>query len=185
MTGHSSAIGALILVPIFIAASAAFVALKTSKYSSHLRQFMSNTWQNYYPWSRTHQTDRRRKLRRSNLPSSQLYGDSWCDLQSIDRRQNYSAFLNQNINHTCCGEQDHETAPGDTPRRVWHPSRSTRLNWSFTIPKSGNPNLFESSSVAKPSRVAQQQESLSLEDVEHLLLPVKAKGAHRGEKSGL
>ncbi|KAG4429880.1 hypothetical protein IFR05_014637 [Cadophora sp. M221] len=89
-SSNNSAIGALILVPIVIAASAAFIAIQASEFFKRAGRNIKNFWNNSCPWSNNNQTIRRRKVRRSNLRSSQLYADSWIDLESIDSRQGYS-----------------------------------------------------------------------------------------------
>jgi len=163
MTGNSFALGALVLVPIAIAISAAFIALKTSHLSHKVAAFCQETWDDWYPWSTTRQSRRRRKLRRSNLPSTQVYGDSWCDLRSIDSREELDTQVKQlptRRNSVSEGFQQ------DSLRRVWHPSRSTRLNWGFTNPRSLSPSPFESSNVAKPSPVAQPRGIRSVGDTE-------------------
>ncbi|KAI9054922.1 hypothetical protein LZ554_002065 [Drepanopeziza brunnea f. sp. 'monogermtubi'] len=94
-SSSNSAIGALILVPIVIAVSAAFIAIKFSQACKRLGRHIKNFWNESVPWSDTNKAIRRRKLRRSNLRSTQLYADSWVDLESIDSRQDYSTFINQ------------------------------------------------------------------------------------------
>jgi hypothetical protein len=47
-----------------------------------------------------------------------------------------------------------ERALLDTPKRIWHPTRSDRLMWSFANPKSPNHSHFELSNVARPSPVS-------------------------------
>lgn len=183
MTSNSVALGALVLVPIAIAIFAAFIALKTSHLSHKAATFLRNLWDDWYPWSATRQTRRRRKLRRSNLPSHQLYNDSWCDLQSVDSREGVSRFIDQTPKRqTSAGEGEHQEQ--DTVRRIWHPSRSTRLNWGFTNPRSLSPHLFELSNVAKPSPVAQRQENRSVEDAEdHLVRLFTAREARRFQRT--
>ncbi|EKD18649.1 uncharacterized protein L3040_002075 [Drepanopeziza brunnea f. sp. 'multigermtubi'] len=95
MSSSNSAIGALILVPIVIAVSAAFIAIKFSHVCKRLGRHLKNFWNESVPWSDTSKANRRRKLRRSNLRSTQLYADSWIDLESIDSREDYSTFVNQ------------------------------------------------------------------------------------------
>lgn len=175
----SPAIGALILVPIVIAASAAFIAIKTSELSHRAGRLCSKLWDNYYPWSQEQKTRRRRKLRRSNLRSSQLYADSWCDLESIDEDPRYTAFNGQDRRSKSSSEGDKDDLAGDTPRRIWHPARSARLMWSFTNPRSLSPLRLELSNVAKPLRAACRPERLSSEDAAHTAYPSREKGAHR------
>ncbi|KAL2060923.1 hypothetical protein VTL71DRAFT_8975 [Oculimacula yallundae] len=166
MNSNNHAIGALILVPIVIAASAAFIAIYASEFCKRAGRSIKNFWNKSYPWSGIKKSTRRRKLRRSNLPSSQLYADSWVDLESIDSREGYSTFINQKSfsRHRSLSEGDKDDAFGDTAKKIWHPSRSARLAWSFANPRSPSRNLFASSSVAKPSPIARRPERLSAED---------------------
>ncbi|KAG0649376.1 hypothetical protein D0Z07_4404 [Hyphodiscus hymeniophilus] len=79
MSSDTPASAALILVPIAIVASAAVVALKTS----HLYRRIRSSWVYFWRGSiATRSSSQRRKLRRSNLSSSQTYADSWLDLES-------------------------------------------------------------------------------------------------------
>ncbi|PBP27187.1 hypothetical protein BUE80_DR001829 [Diplocarpon rosae] len=95
MSSSNSAIGALVIVPIVIAISVAFIAIKFSQCCKRTGRSIQNLWNKSFPWSATNVDNRRRKIRRSNLRSSQLYADSWLDLESIDSRQGYSEFNNQ------------------------------------------------------------------------------------------
>jgi hypothetical protein len=158
MTSNPGAIGALILVPIAIAGSVAFIAIKIT----HFWHKTSRRCKAFITWPRSDRT----KLRRSNLSTSQVYADSWCDLESI---------------HSCKEESLVELSSiKGTLNRVWHPPRSSRLMWSFGgSPKSRNPNHSESSKsmqtplpvVLHPER-SQYQEEGSLDiltPVAHLL----------------
>lgn len=186
-SSNNSAIGALILVPIVIAASAAFIAIQASEFCKRAGRNIKNFWNNSYPWSNTNQTIRRRKVRRSNLRSSQLYADSWLDLESIDSRQGYSTFINQESlrRGKSFSEGDKDEAFGDTTKRIWHPSRSARLAWSFANPRSPSRNLFESSSVVRPSPTARRPERLSAEDAALLAGRARVRGVRRRESTDL
>ena len=184
MSSNNSAIGALILVPIFIAASAAYFALKAAELSESLARFVSNTWNKHSPWSSRYPSRRQRKLRRSNLRSSQHYSDSWLDLESIDSRQGYSRFIGQNTHRSPPdGQQKAEVELG--PTQIWHPSRSTRLAWSFMNPRSPSRSLFELSSVARPSPATRRPQRLSADDADLLARPSRVSGARRSEPTGL
>lgn len=187
MNSNNPAIGALILVPIVIAASAAFIAIKASEFCKRAGRSIKNFWNDTYPWSSTNQSSRKRKLRRSNLRSSQLYADSWIDLESIDDRENYSRFINQDSScrTKSFSEGEKDGAYGDTVQRIWHPSRSARLAWSFANPRSPSHSLFESSSVVKPSPTARRQGRLSAEDAGLLVGRTRARGVRRRESTGL
>ncbi len=184
MNSTTSAIGALILVPIIIAVSAAFIALKASDLSQQVCRFIKKLWTQNSPLSNRNKSRRRRKLRRSNLTSSQLYADSWCDLESIDSRGYSSPIREDNSRNSYC-ERGEEENFGDSATRVWHPSRSTRLMWSFTSPKSRNLNHFALSNVARPSPAARRPERLSAEDAALLAHPTRAMAARRGVSTDL
>jgi hypothetical protein len=100
---------ALILVPIAIVASAAFVALKTSHLFNSVSRTIGRFWEAKFPYKSSY---KRRKLRRSNLSSSQTYADSWTDLESNagdDTR--VDTFINQTpvrLNNLCG-----ESVPGN------------------------------------------------------------------------
>lgn len=180
----SPAIGALILVPIVIAASAAFIAIKASEFSHRAGRYCSRLWSEHYPWSHTRKTHRRRKLRRSNLRSTQLYADSWCDLESIDDDPQYTPFIGQEqrSRSNSEGEQGDVAVEVETPKQIWHPTRYARLKWSFSSPRSLSPLHLELSNVAKPSRAARHPERLSAEDANGLAVrPLRAREVHQWE----
>lgn len=180
----SPAIGALVLVPIVIAASAAFIAIKTSESAYRLGQYCSKFWNSHSPWSKTQKTRKRRKLRRSNLPSSQTYADSWSDLESNDDDPRYTSFIGQERRTKSYSDGDKEDTieQVDTSRQIWHPSRSARLVWSFSNPRSLSPLRLELSNVVKPLQAARRPERLSDEDANHLAAhPSRAREAHRWE----
>lgn len=181
----SPAIGALILVPIVIAASAAFIAIKTSETLQRAVHYCSKLWSEHSPWSHTQKTQKRSKLRRSNLPSTQLYADSWCDLESGDDDPRYTPFNGQDRRSKSYSEGDKDAVEIEleTPSKVWHPTRSARLMWSFTNPRSLSPLRFELSSVAKPSQAARPPVKPS-GDANRLAQP-SARGAHRWEQTDL
>jgi hypothetical protein len=145
MTSNTGAVGALILVPIAISGSVAFIAIKTT----HFLHKTSRRCKAFITWPRSDRT----KQRRSNLSTSQVYADSWCDLESI---------------HSCKeGSLVELSSIKGTLNRVWHPHRSSRLMWSFGgSPTSRNPNHSESSKsvqtplpvVLRPKRFQYQEE---------------------------
>jgi hypothetical protein len=124
MTSNPGAVGALILVPIVIAGSVAFIAVKTT----HFWQKTSRWCKAFFTWPRSDRT----KQHRSDLSTSQVCADSWCDLEST---------------HSCEeGNQVHLSPTEDTLTRIWHPHRSSRLTWSFGgSPRSRDPNHSGSS----------------------------------------
>ena len=185
MSNVTPAIAALTLVPITIAASAAYLALKTTEFYKCISRSCSRVWQGWSLNPLEGQQDRRRhKLRRSNLSSSQTYADSWFDLESNPGDDpGYSTFINQSPIHSHqTGLDSHNTSlvestnRNDTPKRIWHPARSARLTWSFANPRSLSPNRFESSSVLRPLPVAQLPGKLGAEAAELLVARMTAEG---------
>lgn len=139
MTSNPGPVGALILVPIAIVGSVAFIAVKTT----HFWQKTSTLCKALFTWPRSDHT----KQRRYNHSTSQVYADSWCDLEST---------------HSCEeGNQVQLSPTKDTLTRIWHPHRSSRLTWSFgDSQKSRNPVHSESSkSVQIPLPVAARPET--------------------------
>lgn len=186
MNSSNTAIGALILVPIVIAASAAFIALKTQRGFLTIAQFCSRHWNQRRPWTRLRTGRRGRKQRRSDLPSNQLYGDSWCDLESIRSSQSsrppaYTRYTSTSPRRRSLNERSRSIRYSDSPSpiRTWHPTRSNRLSWSFTDPTSQSPNPFESSSVVRPSPVARRQERFSAEDGDPHVHPTRVREARQ------
>ena len=157
----TTAIGALILVPIVIAASAAFIALKTTEVYKRTCRFCHKS---SLPWL-TKRKSRGRRARRkgqSHLQSTQLYADSWCDLNSLRSGSAHSVFIGQSRKQVHNSNvEDEELA---LEKSIWHPTRSARLLWSFSNPRSRSRNHFESSSVVRPLPVARIPERLSAED---------------------
>lgn len=146
----SNPVGALILLPIFIAASAAFVALKLTKAGKRLFIYLRA-----HAPALTSSARRRSRARRSNLSSSFIYGDSFADLES---RHN----LNETADRPCpvfSLSQDQ-----NTPTKIWHPNRSSRLTWSFMKPQYPGQNHFELSSVQKPLPVIHPHEKSQSHD---------------------
>lgn len=171
MSSDTSAVAALILVPIAIAASAAFLAVKISHLYKSARHVLSRSW----PSARL--SHKRHKLRRSNLRSSQTYADSWVDLESVAGDETrIDTFINQTPVRTNSRSTSGAQCT-DTVGRVWHPNRDARLTWSFANPSS--PHHFESLNVAKPLPVAQLPERLSTEDVEFLVAPTRVEVVHQ------
>lgn len=169
----SPAVYGLVLIPIVIAASAAFVAIQSTQIGKDILRRCSNLWQ---VWSPSHKQDRRRKHKRSDISSSQVFADSWCDLESIHSGQAATKFIGQSSPKA----HGYTRNSPDTPTRVWHPQRSNRLTWSFTHPQSRSPHLFELSSVAKPLPVVQRPEKSSEIEVEASLNPpTKVREARR------
>ncbi|OWP05566.1 hypothetical protein B2J93_7910 [Marssonina coronariae] len=181
MSTSNSAVGALVIVPIVIAISVAFIAINFSQCCKRTGRSIKNIWNESCPWSNKNVANRRRKLRRSNLRSSQLYADSWLDLESIDSRQGYSKSNDQSPQQKTTfpsgGDKDEILGGDNTAKRVWHPSRNARLAWSFANPnlgetengKSASRSHFGLSNVVRPSPTARRPERLSDEDAAHLM----------------
>jgi hypothetical protein len=138
----SYAIGALILIPIIIAGSAAYIALQTVGFFKGIHRRCSRLWQGtIFHHNSINNREPRRKLRRSNLSSSQL--SSWHALGSLDDlelgtspRRNYTATSTK--------------SDLDLSEEVWHPTRSTRMRWSFSNPRSSSHNRSGSSNAPRP-----------------------------------
>jgi hypothetical protein len=154
MTNNAAVVGALILVPIVIAASIAFIAIKTT----HLWYKARKSCQKFFNWDQVEPI----KHRRSDLSASRADADSWCDLEST----------------ISWGEENQAqiTPVRETSRRIWHPHRSSRLTWSFgESPVSRGPNHSESSrSVQTPLPVVARPERRQRpeEDPQDVLIPL-------------
>jgi hypothetical protein len=176
MSSDTPAVAALILVPIAIAGSAAYVALKTSHLYKRASRAFGCLWNSRASSTRSHRQVR--KLRRSNISSSQTYADSWLDLESIAGDETrIDTFINQT---PCRANIPGSGSAQESACRIWHPNREARLAWSFANPRSLSPNPFESSNnVVRPLPVVQRPERLSTEDVEFLLAPKRVEEAHQ------
>jgi hypothetical protein len=183
MSGSGFAIGALILVPIAIAASAAYFALKCADFFKRIGRYIRRFWDNYYPWSDINRS-RRLRNKSSNLSSNPYYADSWADLESLNTLRGYDTFIGQSPRRESVKTFSEETRKSesydDNTNEIWHPTRSTRLMWSFTNPRSPSRRRLELSNVAKPSPAARRAERLSVDDAVLLASPVRA-WAHRRE----
>ncbi|KAL3421134.1 hypothetical protein PVAG01_07579 [Phlyctema vagabunda] len=84
-SNSSPVVGALVLIPIIIAASAAFIALKTTELGKKLIKFCSKNL------SLPNFSRKARQQSRSNQ-SSETYADSWYDLESV--RSGQAAIAN-------------------------------------------------------------------------------------------
>lgn len=137
MNAYSGLVGALILVPIAIAGSIAFIAVKIPDFWHKITTFFRNCSPRRHP--------RRKRANRSDLSNSPICPDSWSDLES-------SHSLNRN-------ESARQNPPGNRVSGIWRLSRSSRLTWSFgRSQKSQNLNLCESSrSVQRPLPVVVHQ----------------------------
>jgi hypothetical protein len=183
MNSSNPPIGALIIVPIFIAASAAFVALKTQHGFQAISLFCRRTWNRRPNWAFASTETRNRKQKRSNA-RSYAYADSWYDLESAHSSQSidpFSPFVGQSPVSKSYSEGDLHTRYNHTPTpsEVWHPARSNRLLWSFRNPESKSPRRSELSNVARPSPVAHRPERLSADDAHLLVHPLRVRGARR------
>jgi hypothetical protein len=184
MSNSTSAIGALFLVPIAIAFCAAFLALKTVGLFQHIYKFLHPYWTKFTHTLARGETRRARKIRKSNLRTFRTYGDSWCDLESVASNQDsYSKFIGQSLRKSprsrySARTWDKDDVFGPDLQQIWHPSRSTRLRWSFTNPRSPNLSRFESSNVARRSPGSHTL-GVHFENVALLAPPAKAKVALR------
>lgn len=151
-SSSNPALGVLVIVPIVIALSAAYIALKTDRGFHFIANYCRRIWDKRPSWSHPRESQSS-KHKQSSLGSSQTFADSWCDLESVHSSKGYSTFIGQYPSSKFPSE-DERTSPFHTPRRIWHPTRSARLKWSFTNPRSSNRSPFELSNVAKPSRVS-------------------------------
>jgi hypothetical protein len=157
MSNSNSAVGALILVPVVIAFCAAFLALKTVGLFKHIYKFVHPYWSRLTHWSCWNHITPTRKIRKSNLSTFRTYGDSWCDLESVaSDQESYSRFVGQSPRKTSRSKTstsawDKDDFVGPDLPQAWHPSRSTRLRWSFTNPRSSRRSPFESSNVVRRS----------------------------------
>jgi hypothetical protein len=172
MSSNTQAAGALILVPIAIAASAAYVAIKTTEGYNRLTRYCKSIW--IKSPLNTIETRRRRKLYRSDISSNQAYADSWVDLESIGSCHDISNFINQGTPERYASISKDKSEESETIRRVWHPPRNSRLMWSFTDPRPRSPGRSGLSSVAKPLPVVHRQDRSSAEDEAFQLAQTRA-----------
>ena len=182
----SPAFGALILVPIVIAGSAAFLAIKAPEVYTKTAGLCIRGWKSctrVLPWTGSKQS---RKIRRSDSFSAQVYADSWVDLESNHSDRVFSTFIGQSPvrKANSDGSKDESVRSNDTPRRIWHPSRSTRLMWSFGNPRSQSPNPFESSNAVRPLPVARLP-ARGHEDVISPALPMRVREVRRMAQTDL
>lgn len=176
----SPAVGALILVPIIIAASAAFIALKASDYSQALARFICKYWHNHSLWSDIEKTCKRKRLKRSKAQSSsQLYADSWCDLESGSSEQEtrYDQFIGQDSEGGARLESGKIITLADH-RTLWHPSRASRLAWSFTDPISRDQSQLKPPKLVKPLATAQPLKRQPVKDMTFQNHSLRENGAH-------
>ena len=186
MNSNTPAIDALILVPIAIVASVAFLAVKSTHCYKYIVRYLRSIWANYRPRSHllSFRRNCRRKDRHSDIYTSQIHADSWADLESIRSRE-VSHFINQSQSRegSSGGEPAHSFT--DTPSRVWHPNRATRLAWSFTNPRSRSRSHYALSNVAKPLPVVQRPErSDSPEDDTSREHQMRVRGARLQRRTG-
>jgi hypothetical protein len=153
MNAYPGLVGALILVPIAIAGGIAFIAVKIPDFWRKITTF-------FQAWSLCSRP-KRKKINRSDLSTSQAYPDSWSDLES-------SRSLEHSILVPETRESPRRNIPlGDPPSRIWHPSRSSRLTWSFgEDQRSQSLNPCESSKgVQRPLPVALHPEKARSQNV--------------------
>jgi hypothetical protein len=153
MSNNPPASAALILVPIAIVASAAYIAIKTSEFTKRTVHFLRGFCIQWSPANIVRNRVYRKYKQRCSDLSSQNYGDSWCDLESV--REEPLIISNYNIQSSFnsrknIGESGQNSEFQNETTRIWHPTRDSRLTWSFMNPESLPPNLFELSNVVKP-----------------------------------
>lgn len=189
MSSRNFAILGLVLVPIVIAVSAAYIALKCAELLKRIGRYIYRFWDAYYPWSNTNiarrRRDRRRRDKQSDLSFSvPIRADSWTDLESLSTEREYYTSSGESPRHQSARPAFARTGGAkvyhNDPGQVWHPTRSARLMWSFTNPRSPSRARSESLSVARPSPAAHRPESLSGEDAALLANPTKV-WEHRRE----
>jgi hypothetical protein len=105
------AIGALVLVPIVIVVVVAFVAIKTTEAWDWFKLWLSA--------AKACVCGGRRRSKRAGVAGVSRSQDSFHDLESIDQSS-----------HSSCGLKESASIE-DLQAGLWHPRRSTRLNWSF------------------------------------------------------
>jgi hypothetical protein len=172
MSSTTAAIGALVLVPIAIAASAAYIAIKTTEGYKRLSRYCNNLWLKS-PLNQT-QNRRRRKCYGSDISSSQAYADSWVDLESVISHHEINTFINQKSPQRYESFNKEKSEAYDTVQRVWHPPRNNRLMWSFADLKSQGPRHSGLSSVTIPLPVLHRLERSSTEDGDFQIVPMRA-----------
>jgi hypothetical protein len=190
MSRDTAAIGALVLVPIVIAASAAFIAVYTTQFFHRIFRRCRNHWEDFWFDRKTIRRYPRRKLhshrghkRLSSYPPNQRFADSWIDLESASSRQ-YSNFINQSPQRQSKSSSKEQSSDEELLEaafgKVWHPTRSVRLMWSFTNPRSRSQNRCGLSNVARPLPVAQRPDRSSTEEDEEnpRIARMRAGGAH-------
>jgi hypothetical protein len=154
MTNNPAAVGALILVPIVIAGSVAFIAIK----ATHFCHNAHKRCKKFFSWPRVERT----KQRHSDVSASRADADSWYDLESTISREEEN--------------QVQISATTDTVKRIWHPHRSSRLTWSFggSLVSRGLNHSESSRSVQTPLPVvACPERSRCLEeDLQDVLMPL-------------
>jgi hypothetical protein len=182
MNNNNPTIGALILLPVAIAFCAAFLALKTAGLFKHIYHFLNPHWIYLRHWLVKKRSKEARKIRRSNVRTHRIYGDSWIDLESFSSRHNqYDKFIGQTADKTSrdrssISDWGREDIPVSEPAKVWHPSRSTRMTWSFTNPRSPSLSHLGLSNVARLSPATRPTER-HMEDATRLARQGKVRAA--------
>lgn len=129
------AVGALILIPVVIAGAAALVAIKATGYWDSI----GIPCRKIFCFLRRNNKNKKRNRSDEGHSTAQSYPDSLGDLESI-----YPASETHPL-RDCSPSKD-------TPAKGWHPSRPSRLSWSFgPALKLPNQNHYELSSVQRPS----------------------------------
>lgn len=137
MVDYPPTVGALVFVPIIIATSAAFIAVKTT-------DIFKSTIDRWHAWNPSLPG---LKHKQNCITTNHHYGDSLCDLESACGKED-----------TFIGQAKDADNTISTPAKIWHPRRSNRLTWGFSgpqPPQSQYRSLYELSSVRRPSAVAQ------------------------------
>jgi hypothetical protein len=125
---NTSAISALVLIPIAIIILAIFLALKLSHLVKYVRRLSKTIWDN--------QNRQSTRLRRSNIPSSQLHVKGWLDLESSvwsEAEFELDTFIGQP--RKAYSDSDIKCPLDRTPDtlcRRWRRARSACPVWSTT-----------------------------------------------------
>lgn len=158
----SSAVGVLILIPIAIAGSAAFIAIKTTDFWKATIRRVQDTSPSLQWFSR-----QRRDRNRSDQSAS--YADSFFDLESVaSHRSQYENWADHTrlLKSSPRSATQYSRAPQTFSKETWHPRRQDRLQWSFANSQSLSPSHFAFSNVLIPSRTHPRPERSQSQDEE-------------------
>lgn len=158
MTNYQSAIGALILCPIVIAVSAAFIVVKSTQCCKYIIQYCRWSWQN----RANRGSNQLQKIDRSSPYNKGIYADSWIVLESINSTRDL--FIHQAPHRQRECSAGSTQGLNETVTQVWHPSHASRPACNSTKPIPQSQSHYESLnvvSILKPLPVAQRRGPLS------------------------